>query len=131
MRKEKVNLDKGLFGYAAYVRMGCNNESVAPLSPTQSQLIAYPIYFFWRNLSRIEGLTNLTAWHIRALLLSPAHHGLATGLCHQKLGDYRGRVALIGGYLCPILHLFRIFPIVQAIPYSLGYAFSLVGMALQ
>ena len=33
--------------------MGCNNESVAPLSPTQSQLIAYPIYFFWRNLSRI------------------------------------------------------------------------------
>ena len=43
------------------VRVGRNNESVSALSPAHSQLIAYPICFFWRNLSGIEGLTDLIA----------------------------------------------------------------------
>ena len=51
-----------------------------------SQLIAYPICFFWRNLSGIEGLTDLIAYHIRTLLLFPACHGLVAGLCQKKLG---------------------------------------------
>lgn len=38
-----------------------DNESVAALRPAYSQLIAYPICFFWRKLSGIEGLTDLIA----------------------------------------------------------------------
>ena len=43
------------------VRVGRNNESVSALRPAHSQLIAYSICFFWRNLSGIEGLTDLIA----------------------------------------------------------------------
>lgn len=113
------------------VRVGRNNESVSALRPPHSQLIAYPICFFWRNLSGIEGLTDLIAQHIRTLLLFPACHGLVAGLCQKKLGGYRGRVALIGRYVFPVLRLFRVFPIVQTITNGLGYTFSFVGVALQ
>lgn len=43
------------------VRVGRDNESVAALRPAHSQLVAYPICFFWRNLSGIERLTHLIA----------------------------------------------------------------------
>ena len=113
------------------VRVGRNNESVSALRPAHSQLIAYPICFFWRNLSGIEGLADLIAQHILALLLLPARHGLVAGLCQKELGGHRGRVALISGYVFPAVCLFRVFPIVQTITNSLGYTFSFVGVALQ
>ena len=43
------------------VRVCRDNESMAALRPAHSQLIAYPICFFWHNLSGIEGLTDLIA----------------------------------------------------------------------
>ena len=113
------------------VRMGRDDKGMAALRPAHSQLIADPVRFFRGNLSGIEGLADLIAQHIFALLLLPARHGLIAGLCQKELGGHRGRIALIGGYVFSALCLFRIFPIVQAIPDSLGYAFSLVGMALQ
>lgn len=113
------------------VRVCRDNESVAALRPAHSQLIADPVRLFRGDLSRIEGLADLIAQHIFALLLLPARHGLVAGLCQKELGGHRGRAALIGGYVFSALCLFGIFPIVQTIPDSLGYAFSLVGMALQ
>ena len=113
------------------VRVGRDNESVAALRPAHSQLIAYPVCFFRGDLSGIEGLADLIAQHILALLLLPARHGLVAGLCQKELGSHRGRVALIGGYVFPAPCLFGIFPIVQAITDSFGYAFSFVGVALQ
>lgn len=113
------------------VRVGRNNESVSALRPAHSQLIADSVRFFRGNLSRIEGLADLIAQHIFALLLLPARHGLVAGLCQKKLSGYRGRVALIGRYVFPVLRLFRIFPIVQTITNSLGYTFSFVGVAMQ
>ena len=113
------------------VRVGRNNESVSALRPAHSQLIAYPICFFWRNLSGIEGLADLIAQHILALLLLPARHGFVAGLRQKELGGHRGRVALIRGYVFPAFGLFGIFPIVQTVTDRLGYAFPLVGVALQ
>ena len=111
--------------------MGRDDEGMTALRPAHCQLIAYPVCFFRGDLSGVEGLADLIAQHILALLLFPACHGLVAGLCQKKLGGYRGRVALIRGYVFPALCLFGIFPIVQTIPDSLGYAFPLVGMALQ
>ena len=113
------------------VRVGRDDEGVAALRPVHSQLIADPVRFFWGDLSGIEGLADLITQHILALLLLPARHGLVAGLCQKELGGHRGRVALIRGYVFPSFRLFRIFPIVQTIPDSLGYALALVGMALQ
>ena len=111
--------------------MGRDDEGMAALRPAHSQLIADPVRFFRGDLSGIEGLADLIAQHILALLLFPARHGLVAGLCQKELGGHRGRATLIGGYVFSALCLFGIFPIVQTIPDSLGYAFSLVGMALQ
>ena len=113
------------------VRVGRNNESVSALRPAHSQLIADSVRFFRGNLSRIEGLADLIAQHIFALLLLPARHGLVAGLCQKELGGHRGRVAFIRRYVFSVFRLFGIFSIVQAIPDGLSYAFSLVGMALQ
>ena len=113
------------------VRVGRDDESVAALRPAHSQIIAYPVCFFRGDLSGIKGLADLIAQHILALLLLPARHGLVTGLCQKKLGGYRGRVALIGRYVFPVLRLFRIFPVVQTITNGLSYTFSFVGVALQ
>ena len=44
-----------------FVRVGRDDEGMTALRPAHSQLIAYPICFFWRNLSGIEGLTDLIA----------------------------------------------------------------------
>ena len=114
-----------------FVRVGRDDEGMTALRPAHSQLIAYPVCFFRGDLSGIEGLADLIAQHILALLLLPARHGLVTGLCQKKLGGHRGRVALIGSYVFPVLRLFRIFPVVQTITNGLGYTFSLVGVALQ
>ena len=113
------------------VRVGRDDEGMTALRPAHSQLIAYPVCFFRGDLSGIEGLTDLITQHIFALLLLPARHGLVAGLCQKELGGHRGWIALIGRYVSSAFCLFRIFPIVQAIPDGLGYAFSLVGVALQ
>ena len=113
------------------VRVGRDNESVAALRPAHSQIIAYPVCFFRGDLSGIEGLADLITQHILALLLLPARHGLVAGLCQKKLGGHRGRIALIGRYVFPVLRLFRIFPVVQTVTDGLGYALALVGVALQ
>lgn len=113
------------------VRVGRDDEGMTALRPAHSQLIAYPVCFFRGDLSWIEGLADLIAQHILALLLLPARHGLVTGLCQKELGGHRGWVALIGRYVFSAFRLFGIFSIVQAIPDSFGYAFSFVGVALQ
>ena len=113
------------------VCVGRNNESVSALRPAHSQLIAYPICFFWRDLSGIEGLADLIAQHILALLLLPARHGLVAGLRQKELGGHRGRVALIRGYVFSAPGFFGIFPVIQTVTDCLGYAFPLVGVALQ
>ena len=113
------------------VRVGRDNERMAALRPAHSQLIADPVCFFRGDLSGIEGLADLVAQHILALLLLPARHSLVAGLCQKKLGGHRGRVALIGGYVFSAFRLFGIFPVVQTVTDGFGYAFSLVGMALQ
>lgn len=114
-----------------FVCVGRDDEGMTALRPAHCQLIAYPVCFFRGDLSGIEGLTDLITQHILALLLLPARHGLVAGLCQKELGGHRGRIALIGRYVFSAFCLFRIFPIVQAIPDGLGYAFSLVGVALQ
>lgn len=111
--------------------MGRDDEGMAALRPAHSQLIADSVRFFRGNLSRIEGLADLIAQHIFALLLLPARHGLVAGLCQKELGGHRGRVALISGYVFPALCLFRIFPVVQTVTDGLCYALALVGVALQ
>lgn len=111
--------------------MGRDDEGMATLRPAHSQLIADSVRFFRGNLSRIEGLADLIAQHIFALLLLPARHGLVAGLCQKELGGHRGRVALISGYVFPALCLFRIFPVVQTVTDGLCYALALVGVALQ
>lgn len=111
--------------------MGRDDEGMAALRPAHSQLIADPVRLFRGDLSRIEGLADLIAQHIFALLLLPARHGLVAGLCQKELGGHRGRVALISGYVFPALCLFRVFPVVQTATDGLGYAFALVGVALQ
>ena len=113
------------------VRVGRDDEGVAALRPAHSQLIADPVRFFRGDLSRTEGLADLIAQHIFALLLLPACHGLVAGLCQKKLGSHRNRVTLISGYVFPALCLFRVFPIVQTVTDGLGYALALVGVALQ
>ena len=113
------------------VRVGRDDEGMTALRPAHSQLIADPVRFFRGDLSGIEGLADLIAQNILALLLLPACHGLVAGLCQKELGGHRGRVALIGRYVFPVLRLFGIFPIVQTITNNLGYAFSFVGVALQ
>ena len=111
--------------------MGRDDEGMAALRPAHSQLITDSVRFFRGNLSRIEGLADLIAQHIFALLLLPARHGLVAGLCQKELGGHRGRVALISGYVFPALCLFRIFPVVQTVTDGLCYALALVGVALQ
>ena len=113
------------------VRVGRDDESVAALRPAHSQLIAYPVCFFRGDLSGIEGLADLIAQHILALLLLPARHSLVAGLRPKKLGGHRGRVALIRGYVFPAPGLFGIFSIVQTVTDRLGYAFPLVSVAFQ
>ena len=113
------------------VRVGRDDESMAALCPAHSQLIADPVCFFRGDLSRIEGLADLIAQHILALLLLPARHGLVAGFRQKELGGHRGRVALIGGYVFPAPGLFGVFPIVQTVTDRFGYAFAFVGMALQ
>ena len=113
------------------VRVGRDDEGMTALRPAHSQLIAYPVCFFRGDLSGIEGLTDLITQHIFALLLLPARHGLVSGLCQKKLSGYRGRVALIGRYVFPVLRLFRVFPVVQTVTDGLCYALALVGVALQ
>lgn len=113
------------------VRMSRDDEGVAALRPTHSQLIADPVCFFRGDLSGIEGLADLITQHILALLLLPARHGLVAGLCQKELGGHRGRVALISGYVFSALCLFGIFPVVQTVTDGLGYALALVGVALQ
>ena len=113
------------------VCVGRDDERMAALRPAHSQLIADPVCFFRCDLTGIEGLADLIAQHILALLLLPARHGFIAGLRQKELGGYRGRVALIGGYILSVLRLFWIFPIVQTLPDGLGYAFTVVGVALQ
>ena len=113
------------------VRVGRDDESVTALCPTHSQLITHSVCFFRGNFSGIEGLADLIAQHILALLLLPARHGLVAGLRQKELGGHCGWIALIGRYVFPVLRLFRFFPIVQTITNGLGYTFSFVGVALQ
>lgn len=111
--------------------MGRDDEGVAALRPAHSQLIADPVRFFRGNLSRTEGLADLIAQHIFALLLLPARHGLVAGLCQKELDGHRGRVALIRGYVFSSFRLFGFFSIVQTVTDSLGDALALIGVALQ
>ena len=114
-----------------FVCVGRDDEGMTALRPAHCQLIAYLVCFFRGDLSGIEGLADLIAQHILALLLLPARHGLVAGLCQKELGGHRGRVALISGYVFPAVCLFRVFPIVQTVTDGLGYALALVGVALQ
>lgn len=105
----------------------------ADRSPPLLDLIARLLHRgekFRGDLSGIEGLADLIAQHILALLLLPACHGLVAGLCQKDLSGHRGRVALISGYVFPALCLFRVFPIVQTVTDGLGYTLALVGMVL-
>ncbi len=113
------------------VRVGRDDERMAALRPPHSQLIANTVCLLGRDLSRIERLADLIAQHILTLFLFPARDSFVAGLCQKKLGGHRGRVTFIGGYVFSAFRLFRIFPIVQTVPDSLGYVLPVVGVALQ